>query len=147
MAPKKTWPRLPPSAETRAKISASLSLRRKSRDHKDKISRAMKGKEKTPEHRAKISEGRTRPWNERPGFREERKERLRREKVLRRTQLLADLQACAELGDSVLYQDVKASAGFRERRTKYDDLRGRVSDGFSQGRIWWPIVRLTTYRA
>lgn len=138
---KKAWPRLPPSAETRAKISASLSLRRKSRAHRAKISKAMKGRAKTPEHRAKISEGRTRPRTERPSFREERRERLRREKVLRRTQMLADLQACVELGDAALYQDVKASAGFRDRRTRYDDLRGLVSDGFDEGRIWWPIVR------
>ncbi len=139
----KAWPRLPPSPDTCAKISASLKLRRKSKEHRSKISQALKGRPKTEEHRAKISQAMKLPLT--PAQRKARQARRtgsrRREMNLRLTQLGQDLAQCVQLGNRELYLDVWASKGWRNRRTKFDDRTGLVSDGFAQGRIWWPFVR------
>ena len=56
-------------------------------------------------------------------------------------QMHVDLWAAAKMGAVALYHDVVTSRGLRKSRHVFDPT-GQVSDGFSEGRIWWPLVEV-----
>ena len=140
-------PRLSPAQVTRDKISLTLKGRPKPKAHVRAASSAHRGVKNRPRTPAQVQATtalrarlRAMPPEERPKYLTSVRKTYRRECRLAQEQMRADLfHAVALLHDPALYRDVARSQGWRRSRRMFDPT-GIVSDGYAEGRIWWPLV-------
>ncbi len=129
-----TFPRLPHTAETKAKIAKAIKARGpRSPATKAKIAAALRGRKHTPETIAKLIEHRNRPRETPQAYTARRKAQAIRD---RQDQWARDKLAAARSGDQALLADVLMSGGWRRKRRVFD-VTGKVSDGYGQPRKVW----------
>ncbi len=144
---KKRTQRLGPSQETRDKISAALSLVPKTPEHAAAAGLAKRGKPCSEETKRKISQTKKYRNHRRAigAVKDATYERGdTRKDALRRAarQMYVDLEVAGREGMTELYKDVLKSKGFRAHRRVFDPT-GKISDGYSSGRVWWPLKEKT----
>lgn len=140
-------PRLPPAQVTRDKISLTMTGRKKTKAHARAAAQAKTGMKYRPRSAAtkaltNAMRARTRGMTpeEKRKYLASVKKTYKRECRLAQEQMRADLfHAATILQDPALYRDVARSQGWRKSRRKFD-YTGIVSDGYAEGRIWWPLV-------
>jgi hypothetical protein len=137
--------RLAPSQATRDKISMSLTGVPKSKAHVAAVADALRGRPRSEETKRRIAEtmARTRGMTKVEKWHYYRSRTREHKKDARRAteQKRVDMFTALLIKNVELYHDVKRSQGFRRNRKVFDPT-GRVSDGYGQGRVWWPMVEV-----
>lgn len=121
--------RLSPSSVTKQRISAALTGRAKSPEHRERIAAALRGRAKAPEHRAAIARSAARRGDVLGECRREARRRRTAQDQARIKQWHEDMLKAIRLGPAyrALFEDIRGSCGFSNLR-KYHDPN--VSRGY-----------------
>lgn len=126
-------PRLPHTVEAKRAISAALTGRKLSQATKDAIAAAMTGRKHTEATKAKLRAARAKRPPLMEAARAATRARHAAASKVRIDQWRRDKYAALRMKARALFEDVKRSEGWRNKR-KLFDKSGKVSDGIPSNR-------------